>query len=215
MKPIFVQLFAVAYCLASDGPNAERDRTVALARAVGLDPSNQAGLVRAVNERKEMACSVAASVLGFLPKTESAISALRSATASSDAPLVISAALALNRLGVHDWVHSAEGLLWSMGREPQTDRIALAAALAGAGDYAGWPIFRESLGDGRIDDQLFAGVIAWSSVFDNMPGPYGPRMTLAHELHELMPRLPAARRMLVQKQITRVQAATAPRTDQE
>ena len=135
---------------------------------------------------------------------------VKSAVASPDDVLVMYAAYSLNRLGVHDWVLLTAGRLSNMNSD-RTVRGNFAAAMAGAGDYSGWSVVRNEIVNNRSNETGFGQAMVWASAFENMPGPFGPRLTLSHELHELLPQLPGSRQAMVQREITRVQSAVAPR----
>ena len=96
------------------------------------------------------------------------------------------------------------------GEPRRSARGNLADALARAGDYSGWLFVRSEILDSGASDTNFRLALIWASAFEGMPGVYGPRLTLAHELHQLLPLLPTRRQDVVQREIIRAQSAVAP-----
>ena len=175
-------------------------------RQAGIDPIDSTSLIRAITANHPLSI-LAVSALGYLPPTNAAVSLLKSTLSSGNDLKVTLAAGALNRLRVHDWTSLARARVYS-AQLPE-DGGVLAARMAEAGDYSAWPYFLGILSDSKTTAGVFDVLARWIDEFDQMPGTRGARLALAHDLHEILPRLPKERQDRIWKEISRVQSSAA------
>jgi hypothetical protein len=203
----------LATCGATDAFDAaaqrriERELFARPLRSAGIDPNDSVALVQVILSNRSGMAVEAIFALRYLPATPQVVSVLKSQLASGDEMKLTSAARSLNELGVHDWPPLVAGRLASM-KNP-LDLYSLTADLAEAGDFSGWPYVRDAIADAKTSDGMFAIVTTRLYSYYQMPGTFGPRLALAHELHELLPRLPEGRKALIEREINRVQSSAA------
>jgi len=127
------------------GPS--RDVIARLAR-YGISVDDDEALIRAIEEQRP-GWAIAPVVLGWRPKTEASVRALRHAAASDNFFIALGAYTSLARLGDQQWLSDASELLNKL--ENRSSRLQLAALLAKYGRYDGWEFVREAVLS--VDDQ--------------------------------------------------------------
>ncbi len=124
-----------------DRPRPSED-TLRRLRDNGVSPDDDEALIRAVESRNPMPAS-AAYALGWRPRTDASVRALRGLAESQNDGFALAAYGALSRLGAEGWQDDAVERLSKM--KHLEHRLELAGDLAHSGRYDGWSLVRETI----------------------------------------------------------------------
>jgi hypothetical protein len=179
-----------------------------VAAGVPLDDVSQLVQLLSTNDRG-LAVN-AAYALGLLPPSGEAVRGLRKVLKSDDEVLVEYTVGALLNQGDKSWVPligERLPLLRSLGV-----RLQVAATLARAGSYVGWPLVKNEIVDPDTGRFLIVSLMNIVPAFVGMKDEAGHEVDLVEELREMLPKAAPANRESVAQAMRALAAERARRS---